>query len=125
MKDFIHENYVLFVGVLKIVLTITVIAGLLFLCFYFKCYFSIYSKSLSLYLRIHKPKRNINTSDRMLFTISTKSKELHSLVVCFVNLKEITLELIERQENRTQPSFVLRPKTTPQNATSNRIALDF
>ena len=48
-------------------LSITVIAGSLCLCYYFKCFSTIYFKLLSLYQRTRKPKRNITKSDIVLF----------------------------------------------------------
>ena len=57
IKDFIHKNNVLFVGILALILTLTVIGGSLFLCNYFKCYSFIYSQFLNFYQRTRKPKQ--------------------------------------------------------------------
>ena len=61
----------------------------------------------------------------MLFKNSTEPDEPHSSVVRSGDLEAIEPELIERHEAHNQPSPVLRPKSTPQDATSNRITLDF
>ena len=59
IKDFIHENNVSIVGFLTLILTITVIGGSLFLCYYFKCYSVIYAKLVNIYLRTRQPKNKI------------------------------------------------------------------
>ena len=125
LKDFIYENNLPFVGVLTLILTITVIAGSLFLCYYFKCYSTIYSKILRFYQRTRKPQRNNKKHDVELFKNITKPKGPHVSVVPSSDLEAIEPYLDKRHEARNRPSPVLRPKATPQDATSNLITLDF
>ena len=62
----------------------------------------------------------------MLLNNSTEPEEPHSSVVRSGDLEAIEPELNEHHEARNQPTNpVLRPKSTPQDATSNRITLDF
>ena len=125
LKDYSHENNVSFVGVLTIILTITVIAGSLFLCYYFQCYSTIYSKILSFYQRTRKSKRNTKKRDVVLFKNISKPEEPHVSEIPSADLEAIKPDLDERNKARNQPSPVLSPKTTSKDATSNRITLDF
>ena len=61
----------------------------------------------------------------MLFKNSTEPEEPLASVVPSADLEAIEPDLNKRHEARNQPSPVLRLKTTPQDATSNRITLDF
>ena len=51
IRDFIHENNVLFVGLITLILILTVISCLLFLCYFCKCYTFVYSKLIKFYER--------------------------------------------------------------------------
>ena len=61
----------------------------------------------------------------MLFKISTEPETPHSSVVRSADFEAIEPDLNDRHEARNQPSPVLRLKTKPQDATSDRITLDF
>ena len=67
LKSFILQNNFWFLGVLTVILTITVIANLLLLCYYFKCYSTIYFKILSFYVRTQKLRRIIKRSDIVIY----------------------------------------------------------
>ena len=62
--DFIHENNVSLVGLIKLILILTVIGCLLFLCYYFKCYSFVYSKLVKFYELTHnfKNKRKLKNA---------------------------------------------------------------
>ena len=128
IKDFIHENNVSFVGILTLILIIIIIFGSLFLCYYFKCYSFIYSKILYFYQRARKPKNNSKIS-KISFSKNRKSPErpLSSLVHS-TSLEQITQVQSENQvagSSESQPAPVARSKNQPQDATSDRITLDF
>ena len=115
LKDCIHENNVLFVEVLTIIFTIAVIANLQFLCYYFKCYSTIYFKILSFYQRTLKPKRNIKTNDIVLFTNLFELKKPHASLVLSADIETIEPDLDERHEarnSRNEASFISRLKST-------------
>ena len=128
IKDFIHENNVSFVGILTLILTITVISGSLFLCYYFKCYSIIYAKILNWYQRARKPKNNAKIS-KVLFSKNRKIPEQPPVsIVHSANLEIIQPVQGEAQEpsgSRTPPTPVARSKNKPADAASDRITLDF
>ena len=131
IKDFIHENNVSFVGILTLILTLTVISGSLFLCYYFKCYPFIYSKILNLYQRARKPKINAKTSKVIFSKKLTEPLDPHASIVQSADLDVITPQHEENQEDRNarcsrdQPVSVSRSKPKPPDAASDRITLDF
>ena len=64
----------------------------------------------------------------MLFKNSTELEEPHASVIPSADLDAIEPDLDERHQarnSRNEPSPVSSPKTTPQDATSNRKTLDF
>ena len=128
IKDFIHENNVVFVGILTLILTITVIGGSLFLCYYFKCYSVIYAKLVNFYLRTRQPKNKFKAKDIVVFKNEHHSEKLKASIVPHANLEAVEPGLDERHDariTRNQPSPVLRSNITSQDLMSNRITLDF
>ena len=131
IKDFIHENNVSFVGFLTLILTITVISGSLFLCYYFKCYNFIYTKILSLYQRARKPKTNIQNS-KILFSKNVNKPPDPQASIAHSADSDLTspgqgLSQEERhmRDSLNQPASATRSKIKPADASSDRITLDF
>ena len=113
---------------LTLIFSLTVIGGSLFLCYYVKCYLIIYSKLIEFYQRTRKPKQKLKPKDAIVFKNEHHFEEPQASVVPVANLEAIEPALNERHKarcSRNQPSPVLRSKTTSQDATSNRITLDF
>ena len=125
IKGFIHENNVTIVGLITIILILTVIGCLLFLCYYWKCYIFVYSKLIKLYERTHsfKNKRKLNNVKNTQVPVEPTIS-----VVSLTSPNTIEQELNERHESRSsrnKPSPVLRPKSSTQDATSDSITFDF
>ena len=128
IKDFIHENNVSFVEFITIILILTVIGSSLFWCYYFKCYFFVYSKLLKFYERTHNINNKRKLQTAVVFKNTQKPVEPITSVVPSTSPDPIQQDLNGRQEarsSRNRPSPVLRPKTTTQDATSDRITFDF
>ena len=126
IKDFINENNVSFVGLITLILT--VIGCLLFLCYYCKCYTFVYSKLIKFYLRTHSFKNTRKLKNAGVFKNTQVPVEPTTSVVPSRSPNSVEQELNERHESRSsrnRPSPVLRPKTTTQDATSDRITFDF
>ena len=124
IKDFIHVNNVSFVGFLTLILTITVIGGSLFFAIILNVIRIIYSKLIKFYQRTHK----LKPKDAVVLKNEHHPDEPQASIVPVANFQAIEPDLYERHEarsSRNQPSPVLRSKTTSQDATSNRITLDF
>ena len=128
LKDFIHENNVSVVGILTIILSVTVVANLLFLFYYLNCYSKIYSLFMSFYQRTQKSKNRFKSNDKAVFRNVTEPGVSQILVIPSTNLEAIEPVLEERLEtigSRNLPSPTIRPKHIPLDATSNRITMDF
>ena len=128
IKDFIHENNVLFVGILILILTLTVIGDALFLCYYFKCYLIICAKLLKFYQRTRPPKTKSKSKENVVFKKNVQS-EPHTSTIQSTTIEKIVPDISEHREakiSRSQPSFAfILSKPTPQDATSDCITLDF
>ena len=92
IKDFIHENNVSFVGILTLNLTLTVIGGSLFLCYYFKCYSIICAKILKFYQQTRPPKNKSKSKEKVVFKKNIQS-EPHTSTVKSTNIEEIVPDI--------------------------------
>ena len=98
-------------GILTLILTLTVIGGSLFLCYYFKCYSVIYAKLVIINHRTRQPKNKIEAKDIVVFKNNHHSEIPQSSVALVANLEAIEPDLNERHEarsTRNQPSPLLR-----------------
>ena len=67
LKNFIHENNVSLVSVLTVMLTIILIIGSIFLCYYFKFCPYLYAKFLKFYRWAGRPKNKPNSHEIVKF----------------------------------------------------------
>ena len=128
INDFINKNNVSFVGLITLILILMAIGFSLFLCYYCKCYTFVYSKLIKFYERTHSIKNKRKLKNVVVLKNKQKPVEPITSVVQSTSPDPINQDLNERQKARTsgnQPSPVLRPRTTPQDATSDRITFDF
>ena len=128
IKNFIHKNNVSFVGILTIILTLTVIGRTLFLCYYCKCYSIICAKLLKFYQRTRQPKNKSKFKEKVVFKKNIQSQP-YSSTVQSTNIEGIVPDISEHREakiSRSQTSLAFILSTpTHQDATSDRITLDF
>ena len=128
IKDFIHENNVSFVGLITLILIFTVIGCFLFICYYCKCYTFVYSKLIKFYKRTNSFKNKRNLKNIVVFKNKQVPVEPTTSVVSSPSPNSVEQELNERHESRSsrnKPSPVLCPKSSTQDATSDRITFDF
>ena len=128
IKNYMHKTNVSFVWLITLILILTVIGFLLLLCYYYNCYSFVHCKLIKFYQRTCKFKNKRKLKNAVVYKNTQEPVKHKTSVVSSTSPDPINQDYKERQEarsSRNRPSYVLRPKATTQDATSDRITFDF